>query len=119
MQTKTPFQALDVSIQSVEVLRPLVARIREHDRDLGEQLRRALSSVALNLSEGSGSRAGHRLARFSTAFGSNEEARAALRVAVAWGYVAPADIADGDALLDRVSAMLFRLGARHQRAPSA
>ncbi|MGH7281215.1 MAG: four helix bundle protein, partial [Polyangiaceae bacterium] len=56
-----------------------MARIREHDRDLGEQLRRALSSVVLNLSEGSGSRGGHRLARYSTALGSNEESRAALR----------------------------------------
>ena len=121
MQTKTPFQALDVSIQSVALLRPLVARIREHDRDLGEQLRRALSSVVLNLSEGNGSRGGHRLARFSTALGSNEEARAALRVAVAWGYVAAAEIASGDALLDRVTAMLYRLGVRpvYDRAPSA
>jgi len=121
MQTKTPFQALDVSIQAVDFLRPLVARIREHDRDLGEQLRRALSSVVLNLSEGSGSRAGHWLARFSTAAGSNEEARAALRVAVAWGYVAAPEIADGDALLDRVSAMLYRLGAKpgYHRAPRA
>jgi hypothetical protein len=31
-------------------------------------------------------------------------------VAVAWGYVT--DIASGDAILDRVAAMLHRLGAR-------
>jgi hypothetical protein len=35
-----------------------------------------------------------------------------LRVAVAWGYVLAHEIEAGDALLDRVAAMLHRLGAR-------
>jgi hypothetical protein len=33
-------------------------------------------------------------------------------VAVAWGYVAPADIDAGEEMLDRVAAMLHRLGAK-------
>jgi hypothetical protein len=33
---------------------------------------------------------------------------------VAWGYVASTEIEQGDALLDRVGAMLYRLGARRQ-----
>jgi hypothetical protein len=33
-------------------------------------------------------------------------------VAVAWGYVTPQDAQDGEDLLDRVAAMLYRLGAR-------
>jgi four helix bundle protein len=86
--------------------------IGRHDRDLGGQLRRALSSVVLNIAEGNSSEGGNRLSRFSTAAGSNGEARAALRVAVAWGYVGDKDIAQGEALLDRVAAMLHRLGAR-------
>src|ERR1700683_811043 len=108
----TPFIVLEVAIQAVERLRPVVAGIRGCDRDLGEQLRRALSSVALNIAEGNRSDGGNRLARFSTAAGSNHECRAALRVAVAWGHVESADIAEGEALLDRVAAMLHRLGAR-------
>jgi four helix bundle protein len=106
------FQVLDVAIHAIEVLRPTVARIRRYDRDLGEQLRSALSSIALNVAEGNRSQGGHRIARFSTAAGSNSESRAALRVAVAWGYVEPLDIEAGDRLLDRVAAMLHRLGAR-------
>ena len=112
MNPKPSFHVLDVSISAVRMLGPLVARIREHDRDLGEQLRRALSSVVLNISEGSGSHGGNRLARYRTAMGSNEESRAALRVAVAWGYVGAADVVDAEAMLDRVTAMLYRLGAR-------
>ena len=106
------FQVLDVAIYAIEILCPIVGRIRRYDRDLGEQLRRALSSVALNIGEGNRSAGGHRLARFSTAAGSNSESRAALRVAVAWGYVLEREIEAGDTLLDRVAAMLHRLGAR-------
>ncbi|HEY8089133.1 MAG TPA: four helix bundle protein, partial [Polyangiaceae bacterium] len=85
---------------------------RRRDRDLGEQLRRALSSMALNIAEGNRSEGGLRATRFSTAAGSTSEARAALRVAIAWGYVPPGAIAPGEALLDRVAAMLHSLGAK-------
>jgi four helix bundle protein len=115
MQAKPPhatFQVLDVAVEAIEVLAPVVARIRRCDRDLGEQIRRALSSVALNTAEGNRSEGGVRLSRFSTAAGSNAESRAALRVAVAWGYVEAHEVAAGDARLDRVAAMLHRLGAR-------
>jgi four helix bundle protein len=79
---------------------------------LGEQLRRALSSVVLNIAEANRSEGGLRLSRFSTAAGSTSESRAALRVAIAWGYVLEGEIEAGEALLDRVAAMLHRLGAR-------
>jgi four helix bundle protein len=109
---RTPrFIALDLSIDAIAGLRPVVVTVRRFDRDLADQLRRALSSVSLNLAEGNRSQGGHRIARFSTAAGSVSEARAALRVAVAWGYVTGPDIATGDAVLDRVGGMLHGLGA--------
>ena len=115
MHATTPpssrFQVLEVALQAVEMLRPVVARIRQCDRDLGEQIRRALSSVALNIGEGSGNEGGTRLARYSTAAGSNAEVRAALRVAIAWGYVSGTEVEPGEQLLDRIAAMLHRLGA--------
>jgi four helix bundle protein len=94
------------------VLAPVVAKIQRFDRDLADQLRRALSSIALNTAEGNRSQGGHRVARFSTAAGSTSESRAALRVAMAWGYVGASEVEAGDARLDRVAAMLHRLGAR-------
>jgi len=106
------FLVLDLAVHAIEVLCPVVATVRRFDRDLGEQLRTALSSVVLNVAEGNRSQGGHRIARFSTAAGSNAESRAALRVAVAWGYVTPEQIEAGEAILDRVAAMLHGLGAR-------
>ena len=115
MQTKpTPptFIVLEVTLEAITLLAPLVGKIQRLDRDLADQLRRALSSVALNIGEGNRSQGGNRIARFSTAAGSNAESRAALRVAGAWGYIAIEDAEPGLALLDRVAAMLHRLGAR-------
>ncbi len=110
--TTRTFEALDVTLLAIRRLRDVVGKIRRCDRELGDQIRASLSSVALNLAEGSRSEGGNRLSRFSSAAGSNQETRAALRVAVAWGYIAEAEVAAGEALLDRVAAMLHRLGAR-------
>ena len=113
MQPQPTFLVLDLSIAAIERVAPLVARIRPLDRDLADQIKRAASSIALNIGEANRSLGGNRRARLCTAAGSNAEVRAALRVAVAWGYLTPADIEPTEALLDRVAAMLYRLGARH------
>ena len=56
-------------------------------RDLASRLRRAASSVVLNLAEGSGSVGGMRTARYRTALGSAREALSCSQVAERFGYV--------------------------------
>jgi four helix bundle protein len=90
------------------MLRGVLTQIEKHDRDLGNQLRRAASSVALNIAEGSGSHGGTRLARYRTALGSARETGACLDVAVALGYVEEVD-SGLLSQLDRVRAMLATL----------
>ncbi len=97
------------SIELIELLRPIVARIRRHDRSLADQMRRAASSIALNIAEGAYSDPGNRKARYSTAAGSASETRAALRVSVAWGYCAASEAERAETLVERVIAMLWRL----------
>jgi four helix bundle protein len=87
-------------------LRPVIAQIETHDRDLARQLRRASSSIALNTSEGSGSNGGTRRERYRNALGSARETGACLDVAVALGYLENVDAAIL-AQLDQVRAALF------------
>ncbi|MBN8610105.1 MAG: four helix bundle protein [Deltaproteobacteria bacterium] len=100
--------ALTLMLQVVARLRPIVRVIEGHDRDLTRQIRRAASSVALNLAEAEGSDRGNRRARLHTALGSAREVRAGIQVAAAWGYLTEADATDIDAALDRVAAMTWR-----------
>jgi four helix bundle protein len=76
-----------VVIEFIAALRPLLSQIERRDRDLGRQLRRASSSVALNLAEGMYSRGELRTARYHTALGSMRESQSCLEVAEAFGYV--------------------------------
>jgi four helix bundle protein len=68
-------------------MRAVVAAIERRDADLGRQLRRAASSVVLNLAEASGSFGRVRTQRYRTALGSARETVACLRTAEAFGYV--------------------------------
>ena len=75
--------AYEVSKSLIPQLAPVVAKIERHDRDLAEQLRRATSSVLLNLGEGARSQKGNKHKHYSLAHGSAGEVRAALDVAIA------------------------------------
>jgi four helix bundle protein len=101
--------ARDVILQAVHASAPLLPLIRKHDRDLHDQVRRALQSAALNVGESAYSDDGNRRARLFTAAGSANEARCALQLAVAFGYVSAKEAAEADALLDRSLALLWRL----------
>ncbi len=85
-------------LEVVGGLRPVIAEIERRDGDLARQLRRAAASVALNVSEGSGSHAGTRRERYRNALGSARETGACLDAAMALGYLDGVD----EALLDRL-----------------
>jgi four helix bundle protein len=71
----------------VRSMRGVLVAIERRDSDLARQLRRAASSVVLNLAEGSGSFGRVRTARYRTALGSARETLACLRVAEAFGDI--------------------------------
>ena len=75
-----------VILELVRLLRPLVKEIERRDSDLARQCRRALTSVPLNVAEGSYSRGQNRSARYQTALGSLREVLACFEVAAALGY---------------------------------
>jgi four helix bundle protein len=74
-------------LDAITTMLPMVRAIERQDRDLASQLRRAASSVVLNVAEGSGSFGGTRTQRYRTALGSARETMACLRVAERFGYV--------------------------------
>jgi four helix bundle protein len=87
MQNAQSSSVVEHSLSVVAMARPLVEAVRRRDRDLASQLRRAISSISLNLSEGFGASGGNARVRFETALGSVNEATTGVRLAVAWGYV--------------------------------
>jgi four helix bundle protein len=98
-----------ISIETIAALRPVVLKVRRRDRELAARLVRATSDVAMNIAEAEHADVEVKKARFGVAAGSANEAQAALRVAVAWGYVEASDAEVATALLGRVIAMLWRL----------
>jgi four helix bundle protein len=103
------FQVEELSIELIEVLAPLMARIKQRDKSLADQLARAASSVALNLGEARLSDPGNRRARLFSAAGSASETLTALRVAVAWRHLPAAQAREATALATRVVAILWRM----------
>jgi four helix bundle protein len=97
----------DDAIQLIRELRPMLEAIRMKDSALHDQMRRALSSIPLNIAEGEYKRGGNARLRFESAMGSANEVRACLETAAAFGYV-QLDAAHVDAL-DRIARTLNRV----------
>ena len=105
----TTFIAFNRSVSLISALVPIAGVLRSHDRDLEKQLRKAASSIALNLGEGRKRTGRDRLHFWRIASGSAEETRVCLLVAVAWGYLEEDKVSDALALLDEILAMCWRL----------
>jgi len=77
------FDALELAIQRIRHLRPLVARLRSRNADAARQIRRAA--------------------------GSAEEVRTILRVAVTWGELSEVEVREALKILDRIFGICWRL----------
>lgn len=99
--------AYEVSKKLIPVLAPIAAKIERSDRDLADQLRRAATSVVLNLGEGARSMKGNKPKHFAIAHGSAGEVRAALDAAVGWGWIEPSAVAEQ--LIDHLLRLLWGL----------
>ena len=102
-------EVLEVALEMIGALRAPVAQLRQADRDLADQVRRAASSVALNIAEGAGRVGKDRPHHYRVAAGGNLEVAAGLRVAVAWGDLEAAEVQAALELGRRVGAMLWRM----------
>ena len=101
--------AEELALEVIGDVRGVLGRVQRHDRSLFDQARRAGSSVVLNIAEAQGSDAGNARARYATASGSARELSAALRLAVAWGYVDARSVQTIEDKLERVRRLLWGL----------
>ena len=86
----------------------IAGMIARKDSDLARQLRRVVTSIALNVAEGQGSQGRLRPTRYYTALGSARETLACIEVAVAMRLIRTPEPAVFDRL-NRVIATLVRL----------
>ena len=103
------FHVHDLAIECIRSLREPVQRIRLHDPNLADQLRRAASSMVLNIAEGRWRTGKDKTNRFRIAAGSASEFHACLELAEAWGLVSAALVAKPLEQIDRLLAMTWRL----------
>lgn len=103
------FEVEELSLELIEALVPLMSRIKQRDKALEDQLRRAASSIGLNLAEAAFSDPGNRRARLFSAAGSARETQHALRQVVAWRHVSQSEVENAAALVRRIVAILWRM----------
>ena len=97
--------ALEMVAEVVRVAR-VVAR---HDADLARQMRRACTSVPLNIAEAVHSAGGNQKVRYHSAMASARETMAAIEVSVAAEYLSAETTPGVLQKLDQIVATLWRL----------
>ena len=103
------FEALELSLAFIRAVREYLEQLRSQDPDLYRQVRKAASSVSLNLAEGSGRSGKDRRYHYRIALGSAREVHAALRTACAWGDLEPKALQPVLETLDRLQGLLWGL----------
>ena len=109
MNTPLRYAILEHFTQMILLARPLAEAIHHKDRDLANQVRRALNSAGLNIAEAFGNSGGNARVRFQSARGSLYEAQAGFRLAIAWGYITQAESAPTLESLNDLGARVYGL----------
>ncbi|MEM1031738.1 MAG: four helix bundle protein [Myxococcota bacterium] len=105
-------RVLDDIVAMAARVHRIIERLKRKDRDLANQLRRAVMSVGLNAAEAERSRGAKRGAMFDIAMASGREAIMALRLAGAVGHVDAASVAAEVDRIDRIVAILYKVAHR-------
>ena len=103
------FVALELALDLVRQLRPIVAKSRTKSPKLADQIERAATSAVLNTGEGNYRRGKDRIHLFNVAAGSTAEVTVALKCAEAWGYFEPPAIDTALSIADRLQGVLYGL----------
>ena len=103
------FIAYENAIECIRLLKPIIDLVAVHDRDLADQLKRAASSIVLNVGEGRRGRDANARRHFRLASQSARESLACLDVAAAWQYTGEPQLAASRTALDRECALLYPL----------
>ena len=102
----------DTALEMVgEVIR-VARRVERVDSDLARQMRRACTSVPLNIAEGQYSKGGNQKLRYYSAMASARETMAAIEVSVAAEYITAEGTPQVLRKLDQIVATLWRLTHR-------
>ena len=102
-------EAQQLTIDLIRELRPVVVALHAQDTSIEDQLRRAVTSVALNLGEGIRRTGRDKKRAYRIAAAEAQEVKAALEVALAWGYLDEAELGPVRALADRVARITYGL----------
>ena len=99
--------ALEIALNIIRLVRPLLRRIGRYDRELEYQIRKALTSGALNTGEAWKRFKRDRTHLYRVAAASEEEVRTGLLAAEAFGYLSEKDIAASVAEVDRYQRVVW------------
>ena len=113
------FERLDVyraSLEAIDVCTSIIGLFPRGNGSLADQMRRAVASVALNISEGSGEFKPHEKARFyRMALRSAAETCAIAQIGARLKIVSPGDYQSAYQILTRVTEMLTKLIAAMEK----
>ena len=98
-----------VALAMVKSVYALSRKVQRHDPDLARQMKKASSSVVLNMAEGWHSRGGNRTVRFESSMTEARETVSCLDVSVAVGYLSTHEVAVDLDRLDHIVATLWKL----------